>query len=171
MRNRSFFGLLMLAIAACIIISGCTGDTETTLSGNTTLTTTATADETNPATDATNTETQAIQKIEVFHFHGTNQCYSCKTVGEYAEETVKTYFSDELNSGKIVFDHINAELPENKERTIKYGATGSSLWIGVYRADGSFSKEENTNVWYKIKNKQDYMNYLKQVLEQKLEGN
>ncbi|MCK5698554.1 MAG: hypothetical protein KAH93_01815 [Candidatus Aenigmarchaeota archaeon] len=171
MRNRYFFGLLMLAIIAYIIISGCTGNTETNLSGNTTLTRATTAQETNQATDATNTEGMAIQKIEVFHFHRTQQCYSCKTVGAYAEETVKTYFSDELNSGKIVFEHINAELPENKERTTKYGATGSSLWIGVYMADGSFSKEENTNVWYKIKDKQDYMNYLKQVLDQKLEGN
>ncbi|MFH1126712.1 MAG: nitrophenyl compound nitroreductase subunit ArsF family protein [archaeon] len=126
--------------------------------------------ETNQVSDAKTTES-SVQKIEVFHFHRTQQCYSCKTVGAYAEETVKTYFRDDLNTGKIVFDHINAELPENKERTIKYGATGSSLWIGVYRADGSFSKEENTNVWYKIKDKQDYMNYLKQVLEQKLKGN
>ena len=35
-----------------------------------------------------------IEKIEVYHFHGTNQCYSCKTVGAYAEETINTYFSN-----------------------------------------------------------------------------
>jgi len=115
-----------------------------------------------------NSQSSEVEKIELFHFHGNSQCYSCVTVGDYAEETVKTYFADELESGKIVFGHINAELPENMDTVIKYGATGSSLWIGVYRKDGSFSKEENTNVWYKINNKQDYMDYLKQILEQKL---
>ncbi|MDD5086452.1 MAG: nitrophenyl compound nitroreductase subunit ArsF family protein [Candidatus Nanoarchaeia archaeon] len=112
----------------------------------------------------------AIEKLEIYHFHGTNQCYSCITVGDYAEETLNTYFKDELEKGIIVFDHINGELPENKDLVMKYGATGSSLWIGVYN-DGNFTAEQNVQVWYKIKDKQDYMNYLKRVIEQKLKGN
>jgi len=112
-----------------------------------------------------------IEKIEVYHFHGTNQCYSCKTVGAYAEETINTYFSNELKSGKLVFGHINGDLSENSELVKKYGATGSSLWIGVYYKDGKFTKEENVNVWYKIDNKQGYIDYLKGVIESKFSGN
>ena len=111
-----------------------------------------------------------IDKLEIYHFHGTNQCYSCKTVGAYAEETVNTYFADELKSGKIVFAHINGELPENRDLVIKYQVTGSSLQLGVYKGN-EFQAEENVNVWYKISNKQDYMNYLKGIIEQKLAGN
>lgn len=118
-----------------------------------------------------NTNEINIEKLEIYHFHGTHQCYSCKTVGAYAEETVNTYFADELKSGKIVFDHINGDLPENKELVIKYGVTGSSLWLGTYSEDGKFKAEENVNVWYKIKDKEDYMNYLKEIIEQKLAGN
>jgi hypothetical protein len=112
-----------------------------------------------------------IEKVEIYHFHATQQCYSCKTVGAYAEETVNTYFSDELKSGKVVFASININLPENKELVDKYEAKGSSLLIGTYGKDGSFAKEENTNVWYKISDKTDYMNYLKGVIEGKLAGN
>lgn len=111
-----------------------------------------------------------IDKLEIYHFHGTNQCYSCITVGDYAEATVNTYFKEEIEKGIIVFDHINGELPENKELVMQYGATGSSLWLGTYKGD-DFSAEQNTNVWYKIKDKTDYMNYLKGVIEQKLAGN
>jgi hypothetical protein len=124
--------------------------------------------------DATASGTQIsseISKIEIIHFHGTNQCSSCITVGNFAEETMNTYFSNELESEKIIFTHINAELPENYALANKYGVTGSSLWIGTYYKDGKFSKEENINVWYKIKDKQDYMDYLKGVIEQKLFGN
>ena len=113
-----------------------------------------------------NTDTD-IEKIEIIHFHGTNQCYSCITMGNLAEETINIYFQEELKSGKITFQHLNAELPENKDKTIKYGATGSSLWIGTYYTDGSFTKEENANVWYKINDKQDYYNYLKGIIESK----
>jgi len=108
-----------------------------------------------------------IDKLEIYHFHATNQCYSCITVGDYAEETVNTYFKEELKSGKIVFAHVNADLSENKELVLKYGATGSSLWLGTYNGD-EFKAEQNTNVWYKIKDKQDYMKYLKGLIEQKL---
>ena len=111
-----------------------------------------------------------VGKIEIYHFHGTNQCYSCVTMGDMAEETVNTYFANELKSGKIVFGHINAELPENYNLAKKYGVTGSSLWIGTYFKDGTFKKEENVNVWYKINNKEDYMSYLKGVIETKLAG-
>jgi len=112
-----------------------------------------------------------VEKLEIYHFHGTHQCYSCITVGAYAEETVNTYFKDEFDKGIIVFGHINGDLPENQELVKKYGATGSSLWIGTYAKNGSFSAEQNTNVWYKIDNKEAYMTYLKGVIEQKLAGN
>ncbi len=111
-----------------------------------------------------------VEKIEVYHFHGTNQCYSCVTMGDYAEETLNTYFKEELKSGKIIFDHVNGQLQENSALVKKFGATGSSLWIGVTYEDESFTKEENINVWYKIQDKQDYMNYLKGVIEGKLKG-
>lgn len=112
-----------------------------------------------------------IEKVEVYHFHATRQCYTCKTVGNYSEETVHAYFSNELKSGKLVFAHVNVDLPENKELVDKYGAKGSSLIIGVYGKDGSFSKQEDTAVWYKIDNKEDFESYLKGVIEQKFSGN
>lgn len=107
--------------------------------------------------------------LEVYHFHGTDQCVSCIAVGDLAEKTINTYFKEELKSGKIKFAHINGELEENKDLTLKYGATGSSLWIGTY-LDGEFHKEQNTRVWYKINNEQDYTTYLKDELEKRLKG-
>ncbi|MFH0870321.1 MAG: nitrophenyl compound nitroreductase subunit ArsF family protein [archaeon] len=110
-----------------------------------------------------------VEKIEIYHFHATQQCYSCKTVGAYAEETVSLFFSEQKKSGKIVFDHINIDLPENAELAKKYGVTGSSLWIGVYDSSG-FHKEENTQVWYKIDNKDNYLLYLKLIIDKRLNG-
>jgi len=111
-----------------------------------------------------------IEKIEVYHFHATRQCYTCKTVGAFSEETINTYFADELRSGKLVFAHVNVDFPENKALVDRYGAKGSSLLIGVYGKDGTFSMQEDTAVWYKINNKEDYFNYLKGVIESKLSG-
>jgi hypothetical protein len=152
-----------------LILTGCSTSTTEGLSecnGSTTCSTPVLGYSTNVVEMSSN-----ISKIEVIHFHGTNQCYSCKTVGAYAEETVNTYFADEVKSGKITFSHINAELPENRELAVKYGVTSASLWIGTYFKDGQFKAEQNTNVWYKISDKDDYLSYLKGVIEQKMEGN
>lgn len=108
-------------------------------------------------------------KLEIYHFHGTSQCYSCITVGDLTKKTLDTYFKDELDSGKIKFDHINGELLENRDLVLKYGATGSSIFIGTYIGE-EFHKEENTRVWYKINNEEDFMKYLKSVIEKRLKG-
>lgn len=140
--------LLLLGLAA--LAAGCTTPVETSA---------------NPG----NNPSGSVEKVEIYHFHATRQCYSCITLGAYAEETVNTYFAPELASGRVVFGHVNVDLPENKALVEQYGPTGSSLWIGVYNKTG-FYKEENVNVWYKIGNKDDYMVYLKGVIENRLAG-
>jgi len=111
-----------------------------------------------------------VEKVEVYHFHATRQCVTCKTVGAFSEETVNTYFANELKSGKLVFAHVNIDLPENKALVDKYEAKGSSLIIGVYGKDGTFSTQEDTAVWYKM-DKTDFRDYFKGVIEQKFSGN
>ena len=37
----------------------------------------------------------SVEKVEIIHFHWTNQCNSCIAVGSLAEKTVNTYFSEE----------------------------------------------------------------------------
>ncbi len=136
--------LAVFALIYVLLISGCTSQNQSSTKNNISI---------------LSTNESSVYKVEVLHFHGTHQCYSCITVGKYAEETVNTYFPEEVKAGKIRFAHINGELPENSGLIQKYGTTGSSLWIGVYD-DNGFHKEENVNVWYKINNKVEYVNYL-----------
>lgn len=111
-----------------------------------------------------------VEKVEVFHFHGNQQCQGCINVGKCAEDAVNEYFQDEQGSGLVVFAHVNGDLPENADLVQQYGATGSSLWIGVYDEDGSFSKEQNINVWYKTSDMEKCREYIKGVIEEKLQG-
>jgi hypothetical protein len=151
---------IFLQIILAAFITGCSTKSDTSL---------ATCTD-SLGCNLTGSITTPVDKLEIYHFHGTSQCYSCKTVGAYAEETVNTYFKEELDSGKIAFGHINIDLIENRELVVKYGATGSSLWLGTYRG-AEFEAEEDINVWYKIQDKEAYMAYLKGVIEQKLAGN
>ncbi len=154
MRDTIF--ILMLAVA--LMISGCNIDAGTNDGGN------------NAENSTEISDNITVQKVEIYHFHAALQCYSCKTMGAYAEETVNLFFSEQKKSGQIVFDHINIELPENAELVKKYGVAGSSLWIGVYDSSGGFYKEENVDVWYMIDDKDGYLLYLKLIINKRLEG-
>ena len=154
MKNKQI-ALFFLAMLAIFFLTGCTNENQPAAKPET--------------IDSNAFAKKIVEKVEVIHFHGNQQCASCIAVGKYAEETVNKYFAGELASGKISFAHVNAELPENKELAAKYGVTSASLWIGVYASDG-FHKEHNVQVWYKINNEEEYLNYLKGILEKRLNG-
>jgi hypothetical protein len=156
MRNKEPYIVLVLFLLACLAVftGGCatTGDNANANAGS-----------------RASSGILQVEKVEILHFHATRQCYSCITLGDYAEATVSTYFAPEVASGKVVFAHINMDLPENKALVEQYGPTGSSLWIGMYTPEG-FYKEEDIIVWYRIGNQDEYMTYLKGVIEKRLAG-
>lgn len=106
-----------------------------------------------------NEEKRSAEKIEIVHFHGTHQCWSCITVGEYALKTIKDKFPEEYKNGTIVYKDINGELPENRNIVMKYKAGGSSLFINVIK-DSVDNIEEDVTVWRLVTNEDQYINYL-----------
>lgn len=148
--------LLIALILASSFIAGCT-DTSPHL---------GTASSVPVPTAITNS---TVERVEVYHFHGNNQCTSCIAVGDLAEKTVNDNFKPELASGRVVFAHVNYDLPENVALATKYGVTGSSLWIGVYDANG-FHPKEDTRVWSLIGNKDAYSFYLTSLIAKRLNG-
>ena len=103
-------------------------------------------------------------KIEVVHFHATQQCWSCITVGEYALKTIKEKFPDEFASGKIVYKDINGELKENQEIVVKYQAGGSSLFVNAIRGEKD-DIAEDTTVWRLVTNETQFMKYFENKLK------
>ena len=110
---------------------------------------------------------QVAEKIEVVHFHATQQCWSCITVGEYALKTIKEKFPEEYKNGIIVYKDVNGELPENREMVMKYRAAGSSLFVNAITA-GNDKIEEDVTVWRLVTNEQQFLNYFEAKLKKLL---
>lgn len=102
-------------------------------------------------------------KIEVVHFHGTQQCASCIAVGKYAKQTIENKFPEEVKSGKIVFKEINGELPENQAIVTKYQARGSSLFVNAIRGEKD-DIAEDTTVWRLVNDEAQYTAYFQNKL-------
>jgi PBP1b-binding outer membrane lipoprotein LpoB len=125
----------------------------------------------NSASDPTeelNTDlNQSVDQIEVVHFHGTQQCWSCVTVGEYALKTIQEKFPEEYNNKKIVFKEINGELVINKEIVTKYQARGSSLFVNTI-INGQDNIQENITVWRLVSNENQFIDYFEKELNKLL---
>jgi len=155
--NRMHSFIFVFFIIVLLFIAGCT-DSSTHLGA-------AAPSASQPAISPNNT----VERVEVYHFHGNQQCTSCIAVGDLAEKTVNANFKDELTSGRLVFAHINYDFPDNAALAAKYGVTGSSLWIGIYDANG-FHKQQNLDVWYLTGEKEAYRTYLSGIISKRLNG-
>jgi len=102
---------------------------------------------------------KSAEKIQVFLFHSTQRCITCITIGKYAKATVEQKFPEELKAGKIEFREINIDLPENKELTDKFKATGSSLYINSI-IDGKDNIQPDIQVWRLTYDEQKFISYL-----------
>lgn len=103
-------------------------------------------------------------KIEVFLFHATQRCTSCINIGKFAKQTIDDNFSEELNSGRIVFREINIDLPENYELAEKFQASGSSLFVNTIRSGKDYI-EQDLKVWRLVGNEEDFESYFKDKLK------
>ncbi len=85
---------IAIALILAVAFSGCVGNANTSPNAAEDCTDSDTCNLSPIEQTETLKESENIEKIEVYHFHGTNQCYSCITVGAYAEETLNTFFAD-----------------------------------------------------------------------------
>jgi rhodanese-related sulfurtransferase len=91
------------------------------------------ADKTKCATDnstsisATSIDTK--NRLEVYAFHGTRQCETCKNMKANTKTTLDKYFAEELKSGKIVYQIIDVDDAKNEKLAEKFQATGTALMI------------------------------------------
>ncbi len=155
--------LFSLLIIGVIILAGYASKVANQDTNNNQVTTNTSA---NTSDQVSKTKT-AADKIEVVHFHATQQCWSCITVGEYALKTIKEKFPEEYKNGTIVFKDINGELPENRDIVIKYQARGSSLFVNAITNEKD-DIEEDVTVWRLVGNESQFIDYFENKLKKLL---
>ena len=152
--------IVLVLITALLILSGGCGYNKNFILGN----------QSSPELAQSAPVSVPSSAIEVYHFHLAKQCYSCQVLGEFVEETMNTSFAREQEDGRLIFAHINAELPENTELVSRYGVTSSSLMIG-YTNETGFHAENLIGLWYKLGDKEAFMEELKGTLNERLRTN
>ena len=122
----------------------------------------------NPQKKATDTQLKA-NTIEVFDFHTTNRCVTCKAIESNTQYTLETFFADELKEGKITFKVVNIDEDENYELAKKFKASGTSLFLNVITPEKEKQIDLTAFAFTYGKKKDDFSGRLKNKLEKQLE--
>lgn len=68
-------------------------------------------------------------RLEIYAFHGTRQCETCKNMKANTKATLDKYFIEELKSGKIIYQVIDVDDSKNEKLAEKFEATGTALMV------------------------------------------
>lgn len=114
--------------------------------------------------------TTAPDRVDVVYFHRPRRCVTCLCFEERIRHVVKTYFQDEVDSGKLTLEILNLGDKENAATVNKYGAFGPQLFINTVRdgADHIRNIEEIWS-WGCRSDKEGFDQVVKNLIEQSLE--
>ena len=67
--------------------------------------------------------------VEVYYFHMTTRCVTCKTVEAEARKNVEMLYADQVKAGKISFTALNLEEATGQSMGEKLGVNSQTLLI------------------------------------------
>jgi len=68
-------------------------------------------------------------KIEVYYFHFSARCTTCKTIEANAKENLETLYPNQFKQGLITFQSVNLEEAPTRHLAEKLGVSGQTLLI------------------------------------------
>ncbi len=80
--------------------------------------------QTNQENEQTNENQVEADQVNVYYFHMTRRCYTCKAVEEVSKQAV-----EEMDKNKVSFTDYNIEKPEGEKMAEKLNVAGQTLLI------------------------------------------
>jgi len=75
------------------------------------------------------TNKKKAENINIYYFHFTARCITCKTVENESKKIVETLYPEHIKKGKISFKSINIDDPSSAQLVKLYNVGGQSLLI------------------------------------------
>ncbi len=101
----------------------------------------------------------------VTYFTGDVRCPSCLKIEKLTRQTVETRFTQQLQSGTLVFRTLNVDEPEHKHFVDDYQLVSKTVIVSVRENGREIGFENLTDVWLKLNDPVEFENYLAASLQ------
>ena len=99
-------------------------------------------------------------RIIAYYFHVTVRCTTCKTIEAYSREAISNHFKNDLDRGRLEWQVVNVQLPENKHFIQDYQLFTKSVVL-VHIANGKqLSYKILNDVWELVGDKAQFQAYI-----------
>jgi len=69
------------------------------------------------------------EKIDVYYFHFTRRCITCRAVEEQSKLAIEQLYPDKIIDGLVAFTSVNLDLNSSQEIAKKFNVSGQSLLV------------------------------------------
>lgn len=113
-----------------------------------------------PAVSSPSATEDAHKKIVVLYFHGVEDCPACFRIEELTRQALETEFQDKLQGGRLEFQRINAELPENRQLVERYQLTARAVIVSEMAQGQAIRWKPLEKVWEFLDNEPAFTQYV-----------
>ena len=115
------------------------------------------------ASKKTKTKTKAAapaDRVVVMYFHRTQRCPTCRKMGSYSEEAVKSGFAKQIKKGKVEFHYIDFQDEKNAKIAKGYNVKGPTLIVAKVAANKVVKARNLDEMWTKVGDKEEFIEYV-----------
>jgi thiol-disulfide isomerase/thioredoxin len=107
-------------------------------------------------------------RVVAMYFHRTERCPTCRKMGGYSEEAVKTAFAEEIKKGQVAFYSIDFQDPKNARYTKAYDISGPALIIAKISDNKVASYRNLEEIWSNAGDKTAFLRYVQENVKASL---
>ncbi|MCK4905582.1 hypothetical protein KAS42_05040 [bacterium] len=109
------------------------------------------------------------EKVIVYYFLTNFRCASCRKIEQYTKESIKEYFGNQMESGKLAFKAVNIEEKENKHFINDYQLFTKSVVVSLVKNGKEVKYKNLDKVWQRLNNKDKFYQYVKEETQKFLD--
>jgi hypothetical protein len=98
--------------------------------------------------------------VVVYYFHGRMRCPTCRKLESYAREAVRTFFPDELSTGRIRWQAVNVDVPDNEHFVRDYRLTTKAVVLSRLSGGRQANWKNLDRIWDLVGDKDKYIQYI-----------
>jgi hypothetical protein len=99
-------------------------------------------------------------RVVVMYFHRTQRCPTCRKMGSYTDEAVKSGFAREMKDGKVLLHFIDFQDEKNAAFTKAYGISGPTLIVAKASGAKVVEYQNLKDMWEKVGDKAAFLEYV-----------
>ncbi len=101
-------------------------------------------------------------RVVMMYFHRTKRCPTCKKMGSYSEDAVKTAFAKQHKSGKVEFHYIDFQKSKNAAFTKAYKISGPALVVAKVKDNKAVEWKPLPKIWELVAKKDEFYKYVQE---------